>query len=196
MEIANNNLTDYIKIFDNVLPKTVHANFLKYLKYEDKKFHEARVQGGKDNPDHIQKNIRDSFIWFPKQLECSMSECHWTSLMAFYCKKLYKDYLKILNLSDTVTMSELSFLKYEIGNHYQKFHVDQGRENRSLSLVYWVNDNYEGGVFKFKNPTNRVEITIDKGSNKAIIFPSNFLYPHRVDPVEKGVRYSVVSWAQ
>ena len=86
MEIRNNNLTDYIKIFDEVLPKTVHANFLKYLKYEDKKFHEARVQGGKDNPDHIQKNIRDSFVWFPKQLECSMSECHWTSLLAFYFK--------------------------------------------------------------------------------------------------------------
>ena len=28
-----------------------------------------------------------------------------------------------------------------------------------------------------------------------IIFPSNFMYPHRVEPVTKGARYSYVSWA-
>jgi predicted 2-oxoglutarate/Fe(II)-dependent dioxygenase YbiX len=27
-----------------------------------------------------------------------------------------------------------------------------------------------------------------------LIFPSNFLYPHRVEPVTKGVRYSFISW--
>jgi len=27
-----------------------------------------------------------------------------------------------------------------------------------------------------------------------ILFPSLFLYPHRVEPVFKGVRYSYVSW--
>ena len=28
-----------------------------------------------------------------------------------------------------------------------------------------------------------------------VIWPSNFMYPHAVEPVKKGIRYSVVSWA-
>ena len=27
-----------------------------------------------------------------------------------------------------------------------------------------------------------------------LIFPSNFMYPHRVEPVKKGIRFSFVSW--
>ena len=36
---------------------------------------------------------------------------------------------------------------------------------------------------------------VEIGKGDLLIFPSNFLYPHRVDPVTKGVRYSYVSWA-
>ena len=31
--------------------------------------------------------------------------------------------------------------------------------------------------------------------NRLIIWPSNFLFPHSVLPVTKGLRYSVVAWA-
>ena len=27
-----------------------------------------------------------------------------------------------------------------------------------------------------------------------IVFPSNFMYPHKVEPVTKGTRYSYISW--
>ena len=35
---------------------------------------------------------------------------------------------------------------------------------------------------------------IDTRKGDLIIFPSNFLYPHKITPVTKGVRYSYVSW--
>ena len=35
---------------------------------------------------------------------------------------------------------------------------------------------------------------IDTKKGDLLIFPSNFLYPHEVEPVTKGVRYSYVSW--
>jgi len=38
----------------------------------------------------------------------------------------------------------------------------------------------------------RDEIKLPTGS--VLVFPSNFLYPHKVCPVKKGVRYSYVSW--
>jgi len=36
---------------------------------------------------------------------------------------------------------------------------------------------------------------MDKLKNRMLIWPSNFMYPHLVKPVTKGIRYSVVSWA-
>jgi predicted 2-oxoglutarate/Fe(II)-dependent dioxygenase YbiX len=32
-------------------------------------------------------------------------------------------------------------------------------------------------------------------AGSVIVFPSVFLYPHRVEPVVEGIRYSLVSWA-
>jgi len=58
-----------------------------------------------------------------------------------------------------------------------------------LSIVGLLNDNYTGGDFiMFKNK----KIKLSKG--EILIFPSNFLYPHRVDLVKKGTRHSYVSW--
>ena len=36
------------------------------------------------------------------------------------------------------------------------------------------------------------EIQLKKGD--VLVFPSNFLYPHKVEPVTKGLRYSIISW--
>ena len=58
-----------------------------------------------------------------------------------------------------------------------------------LTIVGLLNDDFEGGEFvMFKD----VEIKLKRGD--LLIFPSNFVYPHRVDPVTKGTRYSFVSW--
>ena len=58
-----------------------------------------------------------------------------------------------------------------------------------LSIVGILNDDYEGGDFvMFKNKK------IDLKQGDLLLFPSSFLYPHRVDPVTKGHRYSYVSW--
>ena len=58
-----------------------------------------------------------------------------------------------------------------------------------LSVVGMLNDDFDGGEFiMFDN----MEIEFEKGD--LIIFPSNFLYPHKVEPVTKGTRYTYVSW--
>jgi predicted 2-oxoglutarate/Fe(II)-dependent dioxygenase YbiX len=58
-----------------------------------------------------------------------------------------------------------------------------------LTIVALLNDDFKGGEFiMFKN----IEIKLKQGD--LLIFPSNFVYPHRVDPVTKKTRYSFVSW--
>jgi hypothetical protein len=53
-----------------------------------------------------------------------------------------------------------------------------------------LNNDYEGGdlVMWQDKP-----LSFEPGEIK--VFPSNFLYPHRIDPVTEGTRYSFVSWA-
>ena len=60
---------------------------------------------------------------------------------------------------------------------------------RKLSMSIVLNDEYEGGDFEMsglKEPLPRLE----KGS--IIVFPS--FIDHRVTPVTKGTRYSLVTW--
>ena len=82
-----------------------------------------------------------------------------------------------------------------IDNKVRITHTDSGKNMpRTLSYVYFINDDYKGGELIFELPTNEV-IKVNIQKNKLIMFPSNFLYPHKVLPVEEGVKYSVVSWA-
>jgi hypothetical protein len=59
----------------------------------------------------------------------------------------------------------------------------------TLSCLGVLNDDYEGGEFVMWD--NKV-IPLEQGD--LLIFPSNFLYPHKVQPVKKGIRYSYISF--
>ena len=58
-----------------------------------------------------------------------------------------------------------------------------------LSIIGTLNDDYEGGEFIMFDDKK-----IDIKTGDLLIFPSNFLYPHKVTPILKGVRHSYVSW--
>jgi hypothetical protein len=59
-----------------------------------------------------------------------------------------------------------------------------------LSIVGCLNDDYEGGELVFFEDH---KVRLNCGD--IVIFPSCFLFPHRVSTVTKGVRHSFVSWA-
>lgn len=58
-----------------------------------------------------------------------------------------------------------------------------------LSVLGSLNDNFQGGELIMFND---YEVELNKGD--VVIFPSIFLYPHKVEPVKKGTRYSYISW--
>mgnify|MGYP003113602271 FL=1 len=74
-----------------------------------------------------------------------------------------------------------------------KTHVDSfDLAPRVLSISLLLNDNYEGGDFQFFEGNDTFIIPKKKGS--AIVFPSNFCFPHAVLPVSNGDRHSIVTW--
>ena len=60
-------------------------------------------------------------------------------------------------------------------------------KTRKVSMSILLNDNFEGGEFEFYPNIKLMPKTGD-----AIIFPSYIL--HRVAPVTRGTRYSLVAW--
>ena len=57
-------------------------------------------------------------------------------------------------------------------------------------LLKIINDNFKGGEFAFFGG----EYKIPKKKGSALIFPSNFCYPHAVLPVSGGDRHAVITW--
>lgn len=83
-----------------------------------------------------------------------------------------------------------TLLRYE-KNQFFSEHVDATRLNfRSVSCSFAVNDNYSGGEWSFFNGVYMTKLS----AGDAILFPSNFLYPHSIRPVLSGTRYSIVTW--
>lgn len=77
------------------------------------------------------------------------------------------------------------------------FHMDTGLDvsdilPRKLSLAMLLNDNFEGGEFQINPGTEKYAMTVETKKNRAILFPSFLI--HRVAPVTKGIRKSLVIW--
>jgi len=95
-------------------------------------------------------------------------------------------------------------LSYGIGGHYSP-HIDgeslwktpdgemiwKKSTDRDISMVFYLNDEYEGGDFVF--PDLKVRVRPEPGM--LVCFPSNHHYLHGVEPVTRGQRYSIVCWA-
>jgi hypothetical protein len=59
----------------------------------------------------------------------------------------------------------------------------------TLSVLASLNDDYEGGDFVMFD-----DYHVRLKAGQIMIFPSNFLYPHKVEKVTKGSRYTCISW--
>ena len=84
--------------------------------------------------------------------------------------------------------------KYSEGSFYT-WHNDlkfvknnEAQRKLSLSLVLSDSSDYEGGDLEIKGASEQPKI----GQGSIIVFPS--LIDHRVTPVIKGTRYSMVAW--
>ncbi|MHA7872184.1 MAG: prolyl hydroxylase family protein [Hyphococcus sp.] len=63
--------------------------------------------------------------------------------------------------------------------------------DRDLSLLLYINDEFEGGRLIFPN----CGFTIVPRRGLLVAFPSDWRYIHGAYPVTKGIRYAIVSWA-
>lgn len=65
-------------------------------------------------------------------------------------------------------------------------------EPRKLSLSLALNDDFEGGEFQINNGKEETPLIVPMHKGRAVLFPSFMI--HRVTPVTKGNRKSLVVW--
>lgn len=100
-----------------------------------------------------------------------------------------KDYTKRYNVGELRYWEALNFVKYGPNQHFQE-HTDHGFSyNCVVSMVGYVNDDYDGGEISFRMQG----LKIKPKAGDLFVFPSNFMYPHRAMPVHSGTKYSIVT---
>jgi 2OG-Fe(II) oxygenase superfamily len=94
---------------------------------------------------------------------------------------------------DITYANQAEFLKYPAGGRYTT-HVDTvldpNAECRKLTVIAFLNDDFEGGKFYFMNGHEKTYPMQKKGT--VIVFPA--FIPHGVEDIISGTRYSVVCW--
>ena len=185
-------LSKYIKTYENFLPLEIVSTFLKYsnqLKFDPAKVGKYAI---------LNERIRKVKEYSLSTTTESLTDCHWANYLNFKITNYMNFFLHELNVLPSylkiIDLNQLSVLKYEIDHHYD-FHIDGSPEhNRTLSSILFLNNDYEGGNVIFKL-NNEEKIIIKPSPGKLLIWPSNFMYPHSVQPITKGTRFSVVAWA-
>jgi len=112
----------------------------------------------------------------------------------------FEEYLTRLRLpwfDGWAGFSEVRFNRYEenrlMAEHCDHIHSLFDGERKGIPTMTFLaalNDEYTGGELVMWGDE---VVPMAKGS--AVVFPSCFLYPHRVDPITSGIRYSCVSWS-
>lgn len=87
----------------------------------------------------------------------------------------------------------IQILQYEKSQEY-KFHHDaatreeQKEYHRKISVIVYLNDGFKGGGTSFVHKTYKPQ------PGYALIFPSNWCYPHAGQVVEEGRKRVAVTW--
>lgn len=100
-----------------------------------------------------------------------------------------KHYSSLFNIGELRYWEAFNFIRYGKDQHFQ-YHHDHGFSyNCTLSLVSYLNDDYDGGELSF----SLQKLDIKPRAGDTYLFPSNFMYPHAAKVVTKGVKYSLVT---
>jgi hypothetical protein len=189
--MLNYDVKSYLRTIQNAVPREVCDKTVEeleaYEKWKKHSFSSGVVEG--------RKSYVDDFLSFSGGKDNistydTLTNCFWNSTFQYIYSLDFDWY------TEWAGFSELKFNKYVPGtrmrnhcDHINSIFEGMHRGIPTLSIIAQLNDSYEGGELIFWN-----DEVIKLNVGDVLVFPSNFLYPHKVETVTSGTRYSVVSW--
>lgn len=103
------------------------------------------------------------------------------------CISNYRGLFKSCSVSQD---SGYDLLRYNKHGFYKEHTDSFAGLHREVACSLTLNDNFKGGEFAFFN--KELQYSLEKGD--ALMFPSNFMYPHQIMEITEGTRYSIITW--
>jgi len=177
------NVSDYIGYYEDIVPDILCKQLMWYsFDFKPSAFanHYKKMDTERNS-----ERVRMDDVWIGKnnQFYKPISECFDKVISKYqfpYLTIERKTHFRLHRYTGTGYMSE----------HTDNIHHSHGQQFGfpHCSSLLFLNDDYMGGEFLVANKKFKTK----KGS--AIIFPSNFMYPHKVKEITKGVRWSIITW--
>ena len=175
----------------NLMPKDLCKRLIKEINKQEWKKHAWY------NPRN------EGYISLKYKEPASSSEIH-QALLRPYILKAIEEYQRLHLPEDKDVQLPPSWIRFYSRPRFNRYkkgsllrpHVDHIHDifdgkHKGVPLVSisgQLNDNFEGAEFQIQKQT----IPMKQGD--LLLFPSNFVYPHKVTKCLKGIRYSFICW--
>ena len=190
-----NAIKQYLKIYQN----GISLDLISAILNEYKNCDDWMPTGIKHNDGNIyvDKSFRDTeTILLSRQDVLSKNQTTRTQIDGLIFEALtaainnYIVEMKLQNLLHISKDTGYELLKYKTGGFFKE-HTDSFDGNsRILSCSIALNDDYDGGEWSFFGGAEKFKAP----AGSITIFPSNFMFPHEIQKVTSGIRYSIVTW--
>jgi len=189
--MINKNIDFYIKNYNGVIDETICNQTIKELSLQNNKFKQHQFY---DEINKVHKTLSgnqelDTINYIPTTYKIFMDTI-------FESLKKYMKHIDLPYFNGWSGYSQIRWNRYkenrkmaEHCDHIQSLFDGDRKGVPTLSCLGCLNDDYEGGDLVFFG-----DKIVEFKRGDLLIFPSNFLYPHRVEPVKSGVRWSYISW--
>jgi hypothetical protein len=174
---------EYIGYYKNVVPHELCKTIMNY----DYNFQPSTYANHKGKATNSNERVRMDECWIGKYNAYykDIKTC-----FEYVCHRYSEEF----PLFSVQHMTDFRINRYPVGgfmsSHVDNIHHSHGQQYGypQVSALLYLNDDYEGGEFYVASKMFEPE----QGS--AIIFPSNFMFPHGAKTVMKGTRWSIISW--
>lgn len=188
----NKNLESYIKVYRKAIPEDVCKSTIEEIEANKQYFLEHGYDNERDSS--IIKHDNELFVVYADKITKN------TGNVSFYVHKAVEKYiLEDLNFSWFKGWEGFTLPRYNIYvegsemrthcDHIHNMFTGERRGIPKLTVVGNLNSNFSGGKFVMFDDT---EYNFETGD--IVVFPSLFLFPHKVTKVDSGTRYSFASW--
>lgn len=182
------NIKDYLKVYDDFMTAEECVKLVEELKETKWDLHQF-YRNTDDTHHSFEKELDVSY--HKSELSQTIQDRIWHNISAYISNEFTSGWFESWS-----GYTQIRFNKYNT-NTQMRLHCDHIHSMFDgtrkgipvLSILGSLNNDYEGGELVF---WENESIELKAGS--LMIFPSNFLYPHKVKEIKSGTRYSFVSW--
>lgn len=182
--IEKENLESLLFLYKNVIPG--HHQLIPYI--------EQVVEGGMASWDTVEilgNQVKTMSFPYPQEFkdpnDFSVTFEERISLVtAGFLGFVEKDFVDNNRLPD-LQHDQIGLMKYETGT---SFSLNSPTGNDSIAVIYFLNDDYEGGILNFEN----LGVTYQPKANEALILPLSEAYQYSISEVTSGTKYAIITY--